>query len=105
MPSGVVSNQMGGAARRLRDISLYDVGTLSDDENTVGVPNGGWTGNMNLDPHSAYNLSIAKKAFAFRAPDGAGIGGNTIGTFQGFDPAWNEQERTLPKPVAASTTT
>jgi hypothetical protein len=97
MPNGpgVVSGaQMAGAAAaRLKGLNLYP-SLVSDNENVLGDPFGGWDKGETPEAHSAQNLSTAQKPMAFRSPDSAGIGKNTIGTWQGFDTPWHQRYRT-----------
>ena len=92
MPSGVVSGaQLGGVANSLnRGLNIYPTGQR-DDEQTLGDPLGGWSGEESIEGLSAGNLSSAQKPLAFRSPDRVGIGKNTIGTWQGFETPWHQR--------------
>lgn len=75
-------------------MNLYPNKTLADDEHTLGEGSmGGWKFGGSPEPLGAQNLSSAQKPFAWRAPDSAGLGKNTIGTWQGNEGPWHERYR------------
>lgn len=83
--SVISAAQMGAAARNTGHAGL------SDDKSALGDPLGGWQGGATPDSLSGVNTSSAQRVFAFRAPDHAGIGVNTVGTWQGTGQAWHDR--------------
>lgn len=93
--SGSMSGAQLGALAKSKTSSsaLYSNPAEQDDEHTLGAgSSGGWKGGESVDALGGLNLSSAQKPMAFRAPDRAGLGTSTIGTWQRFDiPSWHER--------------